>query len=66
MAYLRGFPAKDFRFICYIEGLAGCLESTIAITRAIGEVTPLDADEKRGDVAYRVKWERRTASGAGG
>jgi len=64
--YLRGFPAKDFRFICYIEGLAGCLESTISLTRAIGEVTPLDADEKRGDVSYRVRWERRTEGGPGG
>ncbi len=60
MVQLRAFPAKEFRFVCYIEGLAGCLESTIAIARAVGEVTVVDVDESRGDVSYRVKWERRT------
>jgi len=59
---LRGFPASDYRFICYVEGLAGCLESTISVTRAIGEVTPTDVDDTRGDVAYVVRWEARTSA----
>lgn len=52
---LTGFPAHRYRFICYVEGLAGCLEATINMGRALGtvevaEVTP------GGTARYNLRW----------
>ena len=44
---LRGFPASECRYICYVEAFAGCLESTISVTRAIGMVTRTEVDDTR-------------------
>jgi hypothetical protein len=53
---LRGFPASRYRFACYVEGLAGCIESTVALGHATGEVVPRDVVESRGEVTYSVRW----------
>jgi hypothetical protein len=53
---LRGFPARQFRFICYIEGLQGCMRSAYALTGCDGTVTPSHIDETTGTVLYAMKW----------
>jgi hypothetical protein len=52
---LRGFPADRYRFICYVEGLAGCLEATLDICKTPGTVRVLEHDPK-GDVTYGIAW----------
>ncbi len=59
---LTGFPADAYRFICYVEGLAGCLESTLTLGRATGEVVVRELDEARGDVSYSVSWVQLSKS----
>jgi len=56
---MSGFPSRQFRFICYVEGLQGCLQSVFPLTRTQGLVVPVDVDENAGDVAYRVSWSPR-------
>ena len=53
---LRGFPAGRYRFICFVEGLAGCIESFLAVTVASASVGIDDLDEARGLVRYRTSW----------
>jgi hypothetical protein len=53
---LRGFPAARYRFICYVEGLMGCVESIFPLLGARGALTVESRDDARGDVRYRVTW----------
>ncbi len=55
-ALLTGFPADRFDFACYLEGLAGCIDATLAICNTHGSVKVVDRDDTRGDVRYRVAW----------
>jgi hypothetical protein len=55
-ASLRAFPADRYDFTCYVEGLTGCLEATIAICATGGRVVVVQRDDARGDVSYRVSW----------
>jgi hypothetical protein len=57
--WLRGFPAKNFRFICYVEGLAGCVESTFDICRTTGKVVVEHHDDAAGDLRFAVSWSPR-------
>src|SRR5262249_12863939 len=57
-AVLRGFPSSSYRFICYVEGLQGCIESCFPLVNARGEVTVVESDEARGDVRYRMRWTK--------
>jgi hypothetical protein len=52
---LSGFPAHRYRFICYVEGLAGCLEATLDLSRVTGTVEVLDV-EPAGNVRLRLSW----------
>ncbi len=52
---LVGFPAHRYQFICYVEGLAGCLEATLDLCRAAGKVSVVDQSE-HGRVRYAVNW----------
>jgi uncharacterized protein (TIGR02265 family) len=52
---LRGFPASRYRFICYVEGLAGCLSATISLCGARERVFVTRRDEA-GSASYRVSW----------
>jgi hypothetical protein len=52
---LQGFPADRYRFVCYVEGLAGCLEAILDVCRTPGGVRVLD-QHPRGDVTYAVQW----------
>lgn len=54
-AVLTGFPAKQFRFICYVEGLQGCLDASIAIGGGRGHVEVASHDE-RGNATYDLRW----------
>jgi hypothetical protein len=54
---LVGIPAHRYQFICFVEGLHGCLEATIDLCRTPGRVRVIDQDE-RGQVRYAVEWER--------
>jgi hypothetical protein len=53
---LRGFPADRFRFVCYVEGLQGCIAACFPLAGGRGEVAVADQDEGRGDVRYRLRW----------
>jgi hypothetical protein len=55
---LTGFPAHQFRFICYVEGLAGCLEATLALCRCTGSVKVLE-QAADGRVSYAIEWRER-------
>ncbi len=52
---LTGFPASRYRFVCYVEGLEGCLGATIAVCGARDQVTVTHVDDV-GDASYRVSW----------
>lgn len=52
---LRGFPASRYRFICYVEGLTGCLAATIQLHGLTPHVTVIERDDL-GDVRYDVAW----------
>lgn len=52
---LQGFPASRYRFICYIEGLAGCLAATIALCGEQDRVLVMRSDDT-GNASYRVSW----------
>lgn len=54
---LRGFPAKRYRFICFVEGLMGCIDACFPLADAEGRITVLDVDEARGDVQYGMTWK---------
>ncbi len=60
---LTGFPAKDFRFICYVEGLAGCLEGALDVVEARGTVKVVDHAES-GRATYRIQWTPGRHGGA--
>jgi hypothetical protein len=53
---LRGFPARRYRFICYVEGLMGCIQAAFPLANAEGTIDVIDHDEARGDVTYGVRW----------
>lgn len=53
---LRGFPARRYRFMCYVEGLMGCLQASFPLAGAEGTVDVIDLDEARGAVSYGVRW----------
>jgi hypothetical protein len=57
LVYLHEFPAKRFRFVCYIEGLQGCLLAGLDIAGRHGVVSVASHDDLRGDVKYRLRWE---------
>ena len=52
---LVGFPAHQFRFACYVEGVAGCLEATIALCRCTGTVKVVEQGAD-GRVTYAIEW----------
>jgi hypothetical protein len=54
-AVLTGFPARSFRFICYVEGLQGCLAATIVIGGGSPHVA-VAAHDEQGNVSYDVSW----------
>lgn len=56
---LRGFPEKRYRFICFIEGLQGCAESALVLTRFTGTVTVAARDDALGLARYDVRWGAR-------
>jgi len=53
--WLRGFPAHRYRFICYEEGVMGCIESAFDVCRAAGRVTVESRDAASGSVSYQVR-----------
>lgn len=53
---LRGFPAHRYRFICYVEGLMGCIDACFPLADSEGQITVIDVDDARGDVRYGVTW----------
>jgi hypothetical protein len=54
---LVGFPAQQFNFDCYVDGLAGCLEATLAFASAEhGKVRPLHQESASGNVVYDLSW----------
>jgi hypothetical protein len=53
---LTGFPADRYRFICFVEGLLGCIQSFLATGTQTTHVVVADVDERRGRVRYRVTW----------
>jgi len=55
---LRGFPSRAFRFICYVEGLHGCIDAFYPLCRTIGSTTVDAMNEATGDVIYHLRWER--------
>ncbi|NUP06773.1 MAG: hypothetical protein HOW73_12025 [Polyangiaceae bacterium] len=52
---LTGFPAHRYRFICYVEGLAGCLEAAVDLGRMPGTVQ-VEQVAPEGTARYRVRW----------
>jgi len=52
---LQGFPASRYRFVCYVEGLAGCLSATISVCGARDRVLVTSSDEA-GNASYQVSW----------
>ncbi len=52
---LTGFPADRFRFVCYVEGLAGCIEATLDVSRAVGTVH-VEEVHPEGTARYRIRW----------
>lgn len=53
---LYAFPADRFQFICYVEGLWGCVEATVALSPVPCSVRVRDMDEKKGNVSYVLCW----------
>ena len=54
---LVGFPADQFSFDCYVDGLAGCLEATLAFARAEhGQVRVVAQENATGKVTYELSW----------
>ncbi len=53
---LTEFPADQFRFICYVEGLQGCLTACFDVCRATGTVRVTRHDDRRGEVTYALEW----------
>lgn len=53
---LRGFPSHRWRFACYVEGTAGCLEATANFANVKSKVEVLDVDDARGNVRFGVRW----------
>lgn len=53
---LRQFPADRYQFICYVEGLAGCIRATVELAPVPYTLTIRDMDEKKGDVSYWIDW----------
>jgi hypothetical protein len=56
-AELRGFPAAEFDFACYVDGLQGCIEATFTICNTAGRVDVIETIEQRGDVRYHIAWD---------
>lgn len=56
---LVGFPAHRYRFICYVEGLAGCLAAVLDLCKCPGSVTVVDHDAT-GRVVYEAVWTERS------
>lgn len=52
---LRGFPARAFQFICYVEGLEGCLLACFDVLRVPGKATVERVDDAAGLVRYRLE-----------
>lgn len=53
---LRQFPADLFQFMCYVEGLAGCIQATVELAGVPYSLKIRDADERRGNVDYWLAW----------
>jgi hypothetical protein len=54
---LRGFPSRDHRFICYVEGLQGCLDAFYPLCRTFGTTVVESSNETLGQVSYHLRWE---------
>lgn len=52
---LSGFPSRSYQFVCYVEGLRGCLLSCFDVCRASGDVTVDHVDDARGHVRYDAR-----------
>ncbi len=59
---LRGFPADRYRFVCFVEGLQGCIAACFPLAGGRGEVIVEDRDEARGAVRYRLRWTAASLS----
>jgi len=55
-AELRGFPVEDHEFICFVEGLDGCLRGIVRPLHVEPEVERLEVDLERGRVKYEISW----------
>lgn len=54
-AVLTGFPAQEFSFDCYVDGLHGCLLAALDLCKVRGEVTVL-SKVATGSVNYELRW----------
>lgn len=53
---LKGFPSGTYRFICYVEGLTGCLAACFDVCKVSGGGVVVEhVDDARGDVRYGAK-----------
>ncbi len=52
---LTGFPAREFSFDCYVDGLQGCLLAGLDVWKVRGEVTVLSRSAA-GSVTYQLRW----------
>ncbi|MFO0555620.1 MAG: hypothetical protein U0271_44995 [Polyangiaceae bacterium] len=53
---VRDFPAARHRFVCWLEGLEGCLLGTLDLGRFVGEARIAEIDDQRGFARYEVSW----------
>lgn len=54
---LRGYPARELSFPCYVEGLQGCLLACFDVCRTDGRVTVHDQDDRAGEATYHLIWD---------
>ncbi|MEM9189648.1 MAG: hypothetical protein AAGF12_10765 [Myxococcota bacterium] len=53
---LYDFPADEFSFPCYVEGIQGCLNAAYPVLEVAGEVALLELEEAVGRARYRCSW----------
>jgi hypothetical protein len=50
------FPVQRFDFGSYVDGMIGCIEATLTLCNARGDVLVIAQDDRRGEVRWRVTW----------
>jgi len=55
---MEGFPASEFTFPCYVEGLHGCLLACFDVCRSDGRIIVTGQDARAGSATYHAIWDR--------